>query len=250
MKHFNFIFYIALISLITLSCKKKPVINNDVITFKEQRVEVNSFGWNLIGDFLYPSNTDSLPVVLMLNKAAGNRHVYKDLAKELQKRGIASLRVDLRGHGESINLGKFIPGKVPRDPIIWDAELDVISLHKYLKSHDLTGNGKIAIIGASYSGEEMAEAGRIFGYADAYIALSPGSFSSESILNIDTSGVPWFFISANEERFLKEITREVREKSKSVEVLIVPGNNHASELIVDNLNLTERIVTWLEYKLK
>ena len=36
--------------------------------------------------------------------------------------------------------------------------------------------------------------------------LSPGSFSDESIASIDSSGVPWLFIAAREERFLQEIT--------------------------------------------
>jgi hypothetical protein len=36
-------------------------------------------------------------------------------------------------------------------------------------------------MGASYSGEELAEAGRIIGYVQAYVELSPGSFSDESI---------------------------------------------------------------------
>ena len=222
----------------------------DVKKLHGERVMVNSDGWNLVGDFLFPSDKDSLPVVLMLNEAAGNRMVYKELAKELAKRGVASLRVDLRGHGESTNLGKFISGEVPQSPLIWDSEIDVISLHKYLKTHTLIDNQRIAILGSSYSGEEMAEAGRIYGYANAYVVISPGSFSEESITGIDASNVPWFFIAANDEKYLQEITTEVYEKSKSVELLVVPGSKHASNLLIDDKNLTEIIAVWLSHNLK
>lgn len=233
------------IILALVSCKKEVSTNDKINNLIEKRVIVNSDGWEIVGDFLFPSNKDSLPVVLMLNKAAGDRKVYTELAKILAEKGVASLRVDLRGHGESINLGKFIPGEVPRSPLIWDSELDVISLHKYLKSHPFINSNRIAILGGSYSGEEMAEAGRVFEYAKAYAALSPGSFSEESIMGIDTSEVPWLFVAGNDERYLQEITTEVYEKSKSVELLVVPGSKHASNLLIDNKGLTELIAVWL-----
>jgi alpha-beta hydrolase superfamily lysophospholipase len=52
----------------------------------------------------------------MLNKTAGDRDIYRNLAMQLAERGIASLRLDLRDHGSSINQGQFIPGKNPPDP--------------------------------------------------------------------------------------------------------------------------------------
>ena len=217
--------------------------------FAESEVEVTNEGWKLIGDLTLPNSNGPFPAVLMLNKAAGDRHVYKDLALHLAKRGIASLRLDLRGHGSSTNLGKFIPGKNRPDPLIWDSEQDVIAALKYLKEHAKVDSTKLGSIGGSYSGEEMAEAGRLSGYVQAYVELSPGSFSDESISGIDSSGVPWLFIVSRNERYLTEITQLVRENSKEVELLVIPGPHHATRILENYNGMAERIAVWFASKL-
>ena len=129
-----------------------------------QQVTVMSDGWELIGDLQLPEKEGRLPVVLMLNKADGNRHVYQEMANHLADRGIASLRLDMRGHGDSINLDQFVPDKsdeAARQIMIWDSEADVIAAHEFLKAHARFDADRVAVIGGSYSGEEMAEAGRI-----------------------------------------------------------------------------------------
>ncbi len=216
----------------------------------EYRYTVASNDWQLIGDLQLPESDEPVPVVAMFNQAAGDRRVYVDLANELEARGIASLRLDLRGHGESINLGRFIPGEVLRSPLIWDAEIDVIAAHDALRSDPRFDADRIAMVGASYSGEEMAEAGRKHGYASTYVALSPGSFSEESIAAIDTSQVPWLFITSRDDRFLQEISATVRERSESVELLIIPGDRHATDIFEDRPDIAERIAIWLERQLQ
>jgi dienelactone hydrolase len=213
-------------------------------------VTVDSDGWQLVGDLTVPAADDPIPAVLMLNQAAGDRVVYAKLARHLADRGIASLRLDLRGHGESTNLGVFTPGEHRRDPLIWDAEVDVAAAHAYLKADPRLDAGRIGIVGASYSGEEMAEAGRLNGYAQAYVALSPGSFEDLSIAGIDASGVPWLFVVSRDERFLQEITVAVREQSTTVEMVVVPGQRHASDLLVEHPDLSERVAVWLAHHLQ
>ena len=130
--------------------------------------------------------------------------------------------------------------------MIWDAESSVAAAIEFLNSHDRIKAGRIAIVGASYSGEEMAEAGRLNGYAEVYVALSPGSFSDESINGIDGSGVPWLFVTSRDERFLQEIRAAVTGRSQTVEQIIVPGTGHASNLLDEHPGLPERIAVWLE----
>jgi dienelactone hydrolase len=216
----------------------------------ETRVVVESNGWQLIGDLALPAFEGPVPGVLLLNKAAGDRTVYEGLAGQLAQRGIASLRLDLPGHGESINRGRFVSGERERDPIIWDAEVHVLAAHRYLMSHPEIEAERIGIVGASYSGEEMAEAGRVQGYAQAYVALSPGSFSDESIRGIDSSDVPWLFIVSNNDRFLAEITVTVQAESQTVELLIVPGSEHATDILETQPDMAERVATWLAQKLQ
>lgn len=211
----------------------------------EGRVVIESDGWRLVGDLRLPSSDRPAPAVLLLNKAAGDRRAYADLAGQLVRRGIAALPLDLRGHGESTNLGRFVPGDSARaEEIIWNAEVDVIAAIHFLQSHPGIDRDRIGVIGGSYSGEEMAEAGRIAGYARAYAALSPGSFSGESIDAIDASGVPWLFIVSNDERYLHEIAAAIQDRSHTAEILFVPGDQHATEILERRPDLAERIAIW------
>ena len=196
----------------------------------ETTVRLPSGDWLLVGDLSVPESTGPLPAVLMFNRAAGDRTDYEGMARALDERGIASLRLDLRGHGESTNLGTFVPGEQNPHPMIRDAEQDVVAAVEYIKADDRFDPDRIAMVGGSYSGEEMAEASRLIGYVAAYVELSPGSFSDESIAGIDESGVPWLFVTSRDERFLQEIRRRVTEQSESVEQIVTPGSNHASRL--------------------
>lgn len=214
------------------------------------RVVVNSQGWKLVGDLHLPDSREAVPAVLMLNKAAGDRTSYRDLARHLSDRGVASLRLDLRGHGDSTNLGRFVPGERERDPMIWDAEQDVIAAHEYLRTHARIDRDRIGVVGASYSAEEMAEAGRLRGYAQAYVALSPGSFSEASILGIDSSGVPWLFSASRDEQFLREITAAVQARSRTAELALVPGTRHGTDILTEHPDLAERIAVWLARRLR
>lgn len=216
------------------------------------RVIIESDGWELIGDLLVPDPHDKAPAILMLNEAAGDRQPYEQLAAELAERGIASLRLDLRGHGESTNLGRFIPQEASdqdRETLIWNADADVVAAHQYLLMHPAVDSDRIGIVGASYSGEEMAEAGRNTAYAHAYVALSPGSLSDESINAMDSSTVPWLFIVSKNERFLHEIVSKVHEKTRTVEILHLPGDKHATDILSARPGLSERIAIWLDAKL-
>jgi hypothetical protein len=81
------------------------------------------------------------------------------------------------------------------------------------------------------------------------VALSPGSFSDESIVGIDTSGIPWLFIASREERFLMEITAAVVAQTRTADIMLVPGRAHASDLLEDRPDLVPRIVAWLHQAL-
>jgi dienelactone hydrolase len=147
-------------------------------------------------------------------------------------------------------MGRFVPGEVPRSPLIWDADADVHAAHEYLKSHSRIAADRIGVGGASYSGEEMAEAGRLHEYAQAYVALSPGSFSEETVLGIDASGVPWLFVVSRDDRFLGEITASVQRQSKTAELLLLPAAAHATDIFASNPDVAERIATWFANRLR
>jgi dienelactone hydrolase len=212
-------------------------------------VVIENEGWELVGDLRLPSGRQPLAAVIMLNQAAGTRAAYSDLAEHLAERGLASLRLDLRGHGESTNLGEFVPGALSHDPLIWDAESDVAAAHRYLRSHHQLAGLRVGFVGASYSGEEMAESGRTHGYGDAYVLLSPGSLSEVSIGSMESSGVPWLFIATREDPFLRDISSAIQAEAGTVEVNIVPGAGHGTDMFLAQPGMAERIAVWLAHRL-
>jgi hypothetical protein len=107
----------------------------------------------------------------------------------------------------------------------------------------------VGLVGASYSGEETAESGRTHGYGNAYVLLSPGSLSEESIGSMDSSGVPWLFIATREDRFLHEISAAIQAEAVTVEVNIVPGAGHATDMLIARPGMAERIAVWLTHRL-
>lgn len=211
-----------------------------------KRIVIESDGWRLIGDLLLPSVKAPVPGVIMLHKANGSRTAYIELAEKLAERGIASLRLDMRAHGESTNKGKFGPpfDEAMRQFLIGSND-DVTAAANYLKTVKEIDHTRIAFVGASYSGEQMAIAARKSGYGKAYVELSPGSFSQESINAIDASGAVWLFVRSADERNLKGLHEDIRKTSKAAHLLEVPGTAHATDLFGTNPELIEMIAAWL-----
>ena len=240
-------FLIAAVSFFSL----RPIGFGEAVA-KERRVVVDSSGWKIVGDLLVPKSGRPLPAVILLNKAAGDRRIYEGLARELAEKGIASFRIDLRGHGESINKGKFVPGNQDALTLIEGSDEDVTAAFRYLKTVLGVDAQRIGFVGASYSGEMMAVSTRKYGYGKAYVALSPGSFSEESMEAIDRTGIPWLFIKSAEERSksVKELFPQVRQRSRTAQIMEVAGTEHATDILSAHSELAEMIAVWFKHHLR
>ena len=100
-----------------------------------------------------------------------------------------ALRLELRGHGASDNLGRFEPPYAEHLHINENAWRDIVAGIRWPRARpDVTA---VAVVGASYSGEQAALSLREGNaLADAYVMLSPGNFSDVSMAAVDASGVP------------------------------------------------------------
>lgn len=224
-------------------------------------VIVHNDGWALKGDLQIPLNRPARAFAILLHKAAGDRSAYRQMADTLALSDIASLRIDLRGHGDSTNLGTFDP-EVSRyfdenDPavvanfeLIRAGDKDVIAILQWLEDQPEYADLPLIIMGSSYTGEEMAEAGAKVGYADIYVALAPGNFSTDSIRAIDSSGAPWLFVRADKELpFFPALFDAIRAGSESAEIWVLPGKGHATDLFDENPNLHLRLLDWVDSRL-
>jgi dienelactone hydrolase len=216
--------------------------------YATETVAIDSHGWRLAGDLARPDGEGQAPAVLLLNGAAGDRRVYAALAESLARRGVASLRLDLRGHGESTNLGRFAPGPEGL-ALIERTHEDVAAARAWLAARAGIDASRIGVVGASYSGEAMMKGLPAGGRAAAYVALSPGSLSDESIAAIDGEALPFLLVASRHERHLKEVVQALREQSRTAELLELGGTAHATRLFGAHGDLAERIATWFSGRL-
>lgn len=246
-----------------------------------EAVVLESDGWQLHGTFQRAAVDGAAPAVLLLHKAAGTRTVFRELAAELARRGIASLSLDLRGHGESTTRGRFIPG-APASAALDDTYRDVQRALAYLRARSGVDSSRLAIVAASYSAEAAAQALRAEAGASAvgahgqavdaqvtvqapgapatapdaatrvrvFVALSPGSFSDSSFAALPRTP-RWLFVRSDDEGFVKSwLDDRVRAASRTAELRVVPaGSAHASDLLLAHAPLARELAAWLEQAL-
>jgi len=212
-----------------------------------ERVTIENDGWALVGDLHVPDKTPA-PAVLLLHKAGGSRAEYASLAGKLIQRGIGALAIDLRGHGQSTNIDTFDWQVRKNNEILEGTDTDIAAAYKLLRADARFEGQPIGVLGASYSGEYAVLAADITGFADAYVMLSPGSFSTESTEKIDPSGVPWLFIRAEDERpFFDDIFADIKRLSTTAEVRVIKGigrEGHASRMLAVRPDVEDDVADW------
>jgi len=215
----------------------------------EQRIIIHNEGWQLVGELGISQVKSPKGFILMLHKAAGTRSEYISMAKKANKAGFHSLRLDLRANGESINLGKFDYLVKKNFEINDRAWSDVAAAHNWIKSDPRFKKLPLVYMGGSYSGEKMVNASDQVGFADAYIEMSPGSFSEESIAKIDKSGKPWLFTRVEKERpFFPPLYQDIRDGSKNAEIKVYPGEaktGHATRILTLIPEIEDFFLEWI-----
>lgn len=115
----------------------------------QQAVEIISKGNTLRGMINKPSNIiEKVPTVVILHGFAGNKlgphFIFVKLSRLLESIGIASVRFDFAGSGESD--GEF------SDMTISGELIDAENIFQYVKTLDFVDTKKIAIVGFSMGG--------------------------------------------------------------------------------------------------
>lgn len=214
----------------------------------EQRVLIASNGWQLVADLILPAaGAGPAPAALLLSKANGTRAANQELARLLALRGIGSLRIDLRGHGESTNLGRFIPFAPGAVELLEGSELDIVAALGYLRTVPGIDPKRIAIVGASYTGELSVMAGRITSPPAVTALLSPGSLSAESISRLDSLGARWLFVASRVER--NESTRKViamvMAGARQADIILLAAPGHGTNLLAMAPGFDRQLADWL-----
>lgn len=217
----------------------------------EERVVLESDGWQLVGDWRVPSATAPFPAVLLLHGAAGSRAEHAELADALARDGLASLRLDLRANGESTNLGAFREPYREHLHLNEGAYRDIEVALRWLAERPEVDPDRLGIVSASYSGEAVGEALRAGGRAvDAYVVLSPGSFSEASAAAVEASPGAWVFVRSEQEGpvslpHIDEVFSILEARAPSAERRVLPGAGHATRLFEGRPELVAWVADWL-----
>ena len=231
------------------------------IAHTDERIFVlENEGWELFATE-NDAGGEAVAIALLFHGAARDRSRYDHLAALLAETEIASIRMDLRGHGESTNIRTFDfsgfgvlaeddPEVMANRAIIDDGDRDVAALQEWVGQQPDYQDLPLIVLGASYSGEEIAQAGATAGFGDLYVQLSPGSFSEESIAQIDSSGARWLFVRADIERsFFPPLFEDIGDASDA-EIWVLEGEGHADRLLTSHPELLTRLRDWISARLR
>jgi hypothetical protein len=127
-----------------------------------------------------PTGEGPFPAVLMLHGFASQKdevgNMYERLAAALGERGIASLRIDFRGWGES--------GGEMADSTVTGMVEDAAAAYEYLREQDFAYNKRIGLIGFSLGGAvSLLSAGQNPDWYDTMVIWSWGGSLQEEMLS-------------------------------------------------------------------
>lgn len=139
------VFPVLLISSLLLAGMGGTVLAQDDMGYEESVVTLDG---EIAGTVVQPSGEGPFPAVLMLHGFASSRDevggMYQRLAASLGKRGIASLRIDFRGWGES-------GGGMENSTVTGMVE-DAATGYAYLTGLDFVNSDEIGLMGFSLGG--------------------------------------------------------------------------------------------------
>lgn len=216
-----------------------------------QEITITSVdGFKLYGWLDKPASTkQSTPIILFAHQFGADHTTWNKLAKKFNKKGFATLNVDLRGHGKSIFQNKkenrvitdkrvsHIPealaqsdkkvgfDKIPSDLLAW---LDYISKDKTI---DMTN---LYLFGSSLGGGSIIPLLNEY-EAKGLVALSAGK-QKKLIEDIDmalsTSMTKELFIASKDDSLgAADRTLEYAKKSILGTAIIISGNGHGTVLL-------------------
>ena len=168
--------------LVTLLACGRPAHSQQAFEFNSEDLTYESRGVPVHSTFVLPDSGDDVPVVLMAHGHGGTRDEaggFRRLAEELARRGIASLRMDFSGSGDSVE--PFVSNRLSR------MGYDLRSGLEFVRSVPGVDSERFAVVGYSM-GARVAMLGLADGYAAAVLWAPVGSDGPDAIFGLFGGG--------------------------------------------------------------
>ncbi len=217
-------------------------------------------GWDLRGSVRVPDGLPAgskVPAVVMVHGAKHDQQTYHQLAQELAKKGIATIRFDWRGKGRSIAEGKGLYGINMSDEVTEATYRDVKAAVNILASNAAIDANRIGMIaataGTGYTLRAAYKDNRIQTVVLLTSNLAPQGEAKQFIVE---SGKPIFAIASLEDinygrGSLAEETRKAHSYSnnKESELLLYDDAGRGSEMLKSKPELERMVLRWFIEKL-
>lgn len=208
-----------------------------------------SDGVTIVGDWAKPDNAKK--AALLLHMMPASRQSFEPLSKELNKIGIATLAIDLRGHGESVEQsGKQLDYKNFSDSDHQASRLDVDGALNFLKSKGFNENA-IAAIGASIGANLALDAMQRYSGIARGVLLSPGFDyrgvkTTPAMKGLLPTQKVWIF-AAEGDAYSADSSVKLQQMQKETATVTIFGNGaHGTNLFKQEKNLIPNIIKFLQ----
>ncbi len=194
-------------------------------------------GLTLKGTF-YGAVPNAAPAVLLLHMYGHTRATWVELAMRLQDAGIASLAIDLRGHGETGGAEDWLL-----------ASQDVTAAYEWLGARDDVDAARLGGVGASIGANLIMVLGASDPTVDAIGLLSPGF----DYFRVEIGGAmllygdrPALLAATELDGYSAQTVRTMADQASGpVELLVYGGSAHGTDMFDTEPGLIDAIVDFL-----
>ncbi|HEY69590.1 MAG TPA: alpha/beta fold hydrolase [Anaerolineae bacterium] len=201
-------------------------------------VEIEGAAGLMLKGTFYGALPNAAPGVLMLHMYGRTRADWDALARRLQALGIASLAIDLRGHGETGGAENWLL-----------APQDVEAALQWLGAREDVDADRLGAIGASIGANLALFLGSTNPRIDVLALLSPGF----DYFRVNIEGAmllynprPALLAASEEDGYSAETVRGLADQATGpVELLIYNNAGHGNEMLVAEPGLSDAIIDFL-----
>ena len=204
-------------------------------------------GYTLHADLILPAGSSQerkAPGAILLHSALGDRSIFESLGRALAKAGIATLSIDWRGRGQSIEKGYYFDlPKAEREKV----PLDVRAAVDFLAAQKAVDDSRIGIVGLVLSAKYGMMAAASDPRVKTFVVMTgfiPGDAEKQSIANLKVPVL--YLLSEGRPRVTKAMMEHYAlTKSYGSQVSSYEGGAHGFHLLEMDKRWEPMIIGWL-----
>lgn len=189
--------------------------------------------------------------VLLLHMMTADRKSWEDFSAVLTRKRMHTLAIDLRGHGESNRRGaEMLSSETFTDQQHQESILDLAAAHAWLITQDIPAD-HVILIGASIGANLALEYLSTHPRMKMGILLSPGLNyrgvkTDEAVRKLQPDQSILYVSSREDQEAAKSVEELDRLAPNEHDIIWVNGAAHGTELLRNDLFLSDQITGWIE----